>query len=72
LEEKTLSEALGQTFELEEAVKVVVMFSGGPQKMREWTLWRSRPPPKQKKRRCRHDPSKTKEIVTHLYATRDE
>jgi hypothetical protein len=63
--EKTLNEALGPTVELE-VIKVVIVFSGGPRKMREWKSSRSRPPPKRKKRRHRHVPSEKKEIVTRL------
>jgi hypothetical protein len=46
-------ETLGQKFELE-AVKVAVALPCRLQKMRECTLWKSRPHPEWKKRRRRH------------------
>jgi hypothetical protein len=42
LNDRTLYNALRRTLELE-AVKIAVAFFGRPRKMREWTLFRSRP-----------------------------
>jgi hypothetical protein len=53
LNERTLCEALRRNFELE-AVKIAVEFFGRLRKMREWTLWRSWPPPKRKKGHHKH------------------
>jgi hypothetical protein len=61
---KTLYEALEQTLD-SEVVKRAVGISIGLRKMSDWTSWRSRPPPKRKKRRQKHSPRK-KEMAVRL------
>jgi hypothetical protein len=54
------------TVELE-IEKRIVGSSTGQQEVNDWTLWRGRPPPEQKKKRPKYNPRKrTKMILVHL------